>query len=164
MKIKILIFLLGSALILSAGCGKEKLIYTDSSDYIYVGFEPETSQMYNAVIIPPINTIDKNSRELMQQNKWLIKQLDKCLTLVEKNKNLKPLPLEPHRPLTAYPNRTIEQNPETTEAITEVEDLKMLLCLLNMRNMFLIHQIDNCNNRIHNFKLRIDRLEECTNK
>jgi len=159
------------------GCKSETAICMADPGYICLKMDPNSSQTFMTALLPQLDAMDKQARELMSQHEWLKRRLDICIKQLEEKKGLEPIPLSTKYPLSlkGYPNNVNEYTPkdeplfipyESPDVIPlgEPDNIHILRSLLNLRILSLNLYMADANDRIDNFEKRLKRLEEHLNK
>ena len=137
--------------------------------------DPNSEQVCLIVLTAPIKRTAELTTELMTQNRWLRRSLDKCLEKLEAERGLEPipLPLECGLPLRGDPNLA-DKYPQTSEPFfvpyespkiepflaDKPSNIRMLIAMMNMRSMSVKQHITITDDWIENFEKRLKRLED----
>jgi len=154
-----------------SGCAKEPDKINPDSGYIYIGVEPNSSQIYVMALMPGINSMYERTEELTSQNEWLRRNLNKCLEKLEIERELKSIQMKYPLPLRGDPNLASQFSeipepwfvPYESSAIEPLSDkpdnIKMLIALMGMHSASMSHYISYTDEWIDNFEERMKRLE-----
>lgn len=174
LKISLLLLLLTAL----SGCKSETAICDTDSGYICLKIDPNSSQAFMTALLPQLDAMHKQTRELMSQHKWLKLSLDNCIKQLEEEKGLEPIPLSIKYPLSLKgdPNRVNEytpkdeplfmpyESPDDVRPLGEPNNIHILRALLNLQLVSVNLYMADANDRIENFEKRLKCLEERLNK
>ena len=165
-----LLFLLFATL---SGCKSKTAVCDTDSGYICLKIDPDSSQAFITAILPQLDAMNKQARELMSQYKWYRDSLDKCIKAIEAEKGLEPIPLSIKYalPFKEDPNRVNEyiskDEPlfmpyERFDVISlgEPNNIHLLKALLNLQMLSVNTLMVHANEWNENFEKRLKRLEE----
>jgi len=160
-----------------SGCkSKTAVCYTDSG-YVWLKIDPDSSQAFITAILPQLDAMNKQTRELTSQYKWYRDSLHKCMKAIEAEKGLEPIPLSIKYPLPfqGEPNYVDEyisrdeplftpyESPDVS-SLVEPNNIHLLKALLNLQMLSLNTMMANANEWNENFEKRLKRLEEILQK
>jgi len=160
-----------------SGCKSKTAVCDTDSGYICLKIDPDSTQAFITAILPQLDAMNKQTRELMSQYKWYRGSLDKCMKAIEAEKGLEPIPLSIKYPLPfkGDPNCANEyiskDEPlfmpyERFDVISlgEPNNIHILKALLNLQMLSVNMSMANANEWNENFEKRLKRLEEQFNK
>ncbi len=144
----------------------------DETQYLRVRVEPNSADTCITALMPAINRMDESWSQIITQNAWLVRSLDKCLAKLEAEKGLESIKRKYENFLRGDPNTLIPPEPwyEPYEdrgapgRSDEPASIRMLICLMNISSLNMRNQIADAEQRIENFEQRMKRLEECLEK
>lgn len=147
-------------------------------DRLKFTFENQPVEVYVAGLTERVREIGQIRGEIIYQNRWLSRRLDKCIEMLEQQKGLEPIPIEyPEldwmRHLKSDPNTAKKyelepvpfyepyEGPNTPSMESAEEgDVRKLMCLLNLHIISLKMYLEPYNSRIENYDKRLKRLED----
>ena len=156
-----------------AGCKSEIDVCKVDSGYVCLKIDPNSSQAFITAILPQLDAMNKQTRELVSQHKWFRDSLNRCMKAIEAEKGLEPIPLSIKYPLPSKgePNCASEyiskdeqlfmpyESPDVS-SLDEPNNIHILKALLNLQILSANMSMANSNEWIENFEQRLKRLEE----
>lgn len=144
----------------------------DGTQYLRVRVEPNSADTCITALMPAINRMDESWRQIITQNAWLVRSLDKCIAKLEAERGFESIPRKYENFLRGDPNILIPPEPwyEPYEhrgapgRSAEPASIRMLICLMNISSLNMRNQIADSEQRIENFEKRLKRIEEHSEK
>jgi hypothetical protein len=184
MKIKIswlIIVLLLAIDILLYGPGLFRILipHPQKSRHTITEFDPN-SEAFVKSILPQVNMMCDQTRELSAENRWLKRSFDKCIEKLEAERGLEPIPIKPlfdfDRHLKNYDtNHTAKISNKMNEPFftpykipvsepielrrNDVDNIARVRALMGLRIMAVQMAMYSENNRMINFEERLKRLD-----
>jgi len=137
------------------------------------------SEAFVRAMLPHINMMCDQSRELSAQNRWLRHSLNKCLEKLEMERNLEPISIQPAMPLPLQNDANItatsssEANkplfvpykiPISTMRNDKTANIGKLRSLMSLHIAAIQLSMHSENDWIKNFEERLQRLEKIDSK
>jgi hypothetical protein len=142
------------------------------ANYVWAKMDPNSSRTYTTILLPELNRTYEQMEELKAQNKWLRRNLDKCLDKLEAERGLKPIRPKYPLPLKGEPNlgeSCLEssepwlvpyEEPNAPSMLEEpVDSIKLLKAAMGVRGVADRGFIESSVSWIENFEKRLKRLD-----
>lgn len=160
-----------------SGCKSKTAVGDTGTGYVCLKIDADSSQAFITAILPQLDAMNKQTRELMCQYKWYRDSLHKCMKAIEAEKGLEPIPLSIKYPLPfkGEPNYVDEyiardeplftpyESPDVS-SLGEPNNIHLLKALLNLQMLSVNTLMVHSNEWNENFEKRLKRLEESLQK
>lgn len=133
-----------------------------NSPEVYIAVDSNLALMYVRELLPAVNAMKEQSEELMDQSKWLIQALDRCLKKLEAEKGLQPIITESEDYMKRIKPSKVEPLPYTKPQIKplpEIPDISRLRALMNLHCLATSGVLNLTRENIKSFEERMKRLE-----